>query len=508
MTTRYITTPIYYLNAAPHLGHVYTTVAGDMMARYWRLQGAKVKFLTGTDEHGQKIAQAAEAAGKDPKFHVDEMAEVFRDMTSAINATPDVFIRTTEDRHYKAAQALWDKLIASGDIYLGAYSGWYAVRDEAYYDESEIVDGKAPTGAPVEWVEQPSYFFRLSKWESALLKHYEAFPQAIAPLSRHNEVISFIKGGLKDLSISRTNFTWGVPVPGDKDHVMYVWMDALTNYITALGYPDTNSPEFQEFWPESIHLMGKDILRFHAVYWPAFLMAAGIQPPKRIFAHGWWTADSQKMSKSLGNVVDPFKLIEKYGLDQMRFFLMREVPFGQDGDYSDHAMISRINSNLANDLGNLVQRVLSFIQKNAGAKVPEPGEFSEQDREMLAGASHLHDVLMDDMNQQMLHKYCEHVGEVVVKANRYIDQQKPWSLNKSENPQDKKRMETILYVLLEVIRHVGTYYQPVMPQTMEKLLGLLGLQNVTFTDLKTPLKSGTPLPAPAPLFPRIEVEAA
>lgn len=506
MTTRYITTPIYYLNAAPHLGHVYTTVAGDMMARYWRLQGAKVKFLTGTDEHGQKIAQAAEAAGRDPRSHVDEMAEIFREMTKAINATPDVFIRTTEDRHYKAAQALWNKLVESGDIYLGSYSGWYAVRDEAYYDESEIVDGKAPSGAPVEWVEQPSYFFRLSKWEDALLKHYEAFPQAIAPISRHNEVISFIKGGLKDLSISRNNFTWGVPVPGDRDHVMYVWMDALTNYITALGYPDTNAEDFRDFWPESIHLMGKDILRFHAVYWPAFLMAAGIHPPKRIFAHGWLISDGQKMSKSLGNVVSPYQLIEKYGLDQMRYFLMREVPFGQDGNYSDAAMTARINSDLANDLGNLAQRVLSFIQKNCDAVIPTPGELNEDDLALLASATHLHTALMEDMNQQALHKYCEHVGEVVVKANRYIDHQRPWSLNKSGTPEDKKRMETILYVLLEIIRHVGTFYQPVMPETMARLLALLGQGDVTFADLKTPLKSGAALPAPMPLFPRIESE--
>jgi len=504
MTTRYITTPIYYLNGEPHLGHVYTTVAGDVLARYWRLAGAQVKFLTGTDEHGQKVAQAAEAAGETPNAYVDRMAALWREMTHKINSSQDVFLRTTEKRHHEAAQALWEKLEAAGQIYKSTYTGWYAVRDEAYFEESEIVDGKAPTGAPVEWMEEDSYFFRLSAWERPLLDYYEAHPHAIAPLGRRNEVLSFIKGGLRDFSISRTKFSWGVAVPGDPEHVMYVWIDALTNYITALGYPDVNGVDFQTFWPESLHLIGKDILRFHAVYWPALLMAADLPPPNRIFAHGWWTHDGEKMSKSVGNVVDPFQLIDTYGVDPLRYFLMREVPFGQDGDYSEAALIQRINSDLANDLGNLVQRVLSFIYKNAEAQIPNPDELRGEDREMLAKAAHLHDVLRDDMNVQALQAYCQHIWEVVSEANRYVDAQKPWSLKKSSDPQDHLRMNTVLYVLADVIRHVAVYIQPLMPESAAKILDQLGQEERTFESLKAPLKPGIPLGEPMPVFPRVE----
>lgn len=503
MTVRYITTPIYYLNGEPHLGHVYTTVAGDVLARYWRLTGAKVKFLTGTDEHGQKVAQAAEAAGEVPQAYADRMAALFLDMTHKINSSQDIFIRTTEKRHHEAAQALWRKLVETGQIYKSTYAGWYAVRDEAYYEESEIVEGKAPTGAPVEWMEESSYFFRLSAWERPLLDFYEAHPQAIAPIGRRNEVLSFIKGGLKDLSISRTKFSWGVNVPEDSEHVMYVWIDALTNYITALGYPDTEGEEFQAFWPESIHLLGKDILRFHAVYWPAFLMAAGLAPPKRIFAHGWWTHEGEKMSKSLGNVVDPFKLIDTYGIDAVRFFLMREIPFGQDGDFSDSAFIRRVNSDLANDLGNLVQRVLSFIYKNAEARITTPQELLLEDWELLAKAAHLHDLLREDMEIQALQAYCQHIWDVVGEANRYVDAQKPWSLKKSINSQDHVRMGTVLYVLAEVIRHVAIYIQPLMPDAASQILDQLGQQERTFEALHTPLKPGTLLIEPHPIFPRI-----
>lgn len=504
MTMRYITTPIYYLNGEPHLGHVYTTIAADVLARYWRLTGAKVKFLQGTDEHGQKVAQAAEAAGESPKEFVDRMSKRFKDMTHKVNASNDIFIRTTETRHHEAAQALWKKLVEAGQIYESAYTGWYSVRDEAYFEESEIVDGKAPTGAPVEWMEEASYFFRLSAWERPLLDYYEAHPQAIAPIGRRNEVLSFIKGGLRDLSVSRTKFTWGIAVPENPDHVMYVWIDALTNYITALGYPNVNGEEFQDFWPESIHLMGKDILRFHAVYWPAFLMAAGLNPPKRIFAHGWLTHDGEKMSKSLGNVVNPFQLIETYGLDQVRYFLMREIPFGQDGTYSDKAMVQRINSDLANDLGNLVQRVLSFIYKNASAQIPHPDHLEGADQEILAKATHLHDLLRDDMNVEAIHTYCQHIWEVVAEANRYVDNQRPWSLKKSSDPQDHQRMETILYVLAEVIRHIAVYIQPLMPDSACKILDQLGQTERDFESLKIPLKSGTSLVEPQPTFPRIE----
>lgn len=504
MTVRCITTPIYYLNGAPHLGHVYTTIAADVLARYWRLAGAQVKFLTGTDEHGQKVAQAAEAAGETPQAFTDRMSALFLEMTKKINSSHDVFLRTTEPRHHEAAQALWKTLEDAGQIYESTYAGWYAVRDEAYVDESEIKDGKAPSGAPVEWMEESSYFFRLSAWERPLLDYYEANPNALAPLSRRNEVLSFIKGGLRDLSISRTKFAWGVPVPGSSEHVMYVWIDALSYYLTALGYPNKESNELKTFWPESIQLLGKDILRFHAIYWPAFLMAAGLTPPKRIFAHGWLVHDGEKMSKSLGNVVDPFQLIDMYGLDSLRYFLIREVVFGQDGSYSETALVQRINSDLANDLGNLVQRVLSFIYKNAGGKIPQPHGFSAEDREMLARAAHLHDILRDDMEAQAFQAYCVHIWEVVSEANRYVDSQKPWSLRKSSDPQDHQRMETILYVLCEAIRHIAVYLQPVIPESAAKILDQMRQSSRTFKDLQTPLVANTPLSEPSPLFPRVE----
>ena len=508
MTARYITTPIYYLNGEPHLGHVYTTVAADVLARYWRLAGAEVKFLTGTDEHGQKIAQAAEAAGKEPQQFVDEVSKEWFQMTQTIGSSQDQFIRTTQPDHYKAAQALWKRLEAKGQIYKGAYSGWYSVRDEAYYDKSEITDGKAPSGSPVEWLEEESYFFKLSEWEEPLLRFYGEHPEAILPISRRNEVISFIKGGLRDLSISRSNFSWGVPVPTDPKHVMYVWIEALTNYLTALGYPDTNSKEFQTFWPNVIHLMGKDIIRFHAVYWPAFLMAAGIVPPHRIFAHGWLLHSGEKMSKSLGNVLDPFQLIDDYGLDQVRYFLMREVPFGQDGSYSEETFIHRINSDLANDFGNLSQRVLSFIHKNANAQVPNPGEFTHEDEELLAKANHLHESLRDHMDVQAVTKYCETIWAVISDANRYVDHMQPWSLKKSEDPQDQQRMNTILYVLSEVIRHVATYAQPIIPTGAGKILDQLAQENRDFESLKSPLQAGLELSKPEGVFPRIEVKKA
>ncbi len=506
MTTCYVTTPIYYLNDKPHLGHMYTTIAADVIARFWRLAGARVVFLTGTDEHGQKVAQAAVEAGETPKDYTERLSKIFLDMTHKINASQDIFLRTTEKRHHEAAQALWKKLEAAGQIYKGTYAGWYAVRDEAYYEASEIVDGKAPSGAPVEWMEESSYFFRLSAWERPLLDYYEANPQAIAPIGRRNEVLSFIKGGLRDLSISRTKFDWGVAVPGDPTHVMYVWIDALTNYITALGYPNVEAEEFRTFWPGSIHLLGKDILRFHAVYWPAFLMAADLSPPDRIFAHGWWTHDGQKMSKSLGNVVDLFKLIDTYGVDPVRYFLMREITFGQDGDYSDAALVQRLNSDLANDLGNLVQRVMSFIYKNANASIPSPDDLKGEDREILAKAAHLHDLLRDAISIQALQTYCQHIWEVIAVANRYVDSQKPWSLKKSTDPQDHLRMGTVLYVLAEVIRHVAIYIQPLMPDAAAKILDQLGQVERTFEALKIPLKAGARLQEPQAVFPRVERE--
>ncbi len=373
----YITTPIYYVNDLPHIGHAYTTLACDAVARFKRLDGYDVRFLTGTDEHGQKVEKSARRAGKEPRPFTDEVSENFRGLARAMNFSNDDFIRTTEPRHIRASQAIWTALMDAGQIYLGTYAGWYAVRDEAFYAEDEVVEGAdgrkhAPSGAEVEWVEEPSYFFRLSEWQQPLLRHYEANPDFIAPPARRNEVLSFVKSGLRDLSVSRTSFKWGVPVPNDADHVIYVCLDALTNYITAVGYPDTPGETYATYWPADLHMVGKDILRFHAVYWPAFLMGAGLAPPKRVFAHGWWTNEGRKISKSLGNIIDPLWLIERYGLDQVRYFLLREVPFGNDGDFSHRAMVGRINGDLANDFGNLAQRVLSMIAKDDGA-VPVPG---------------------------------------------------------------------------------------------------------------------------------------
>lgn len=494
----YITTPIYYVNDVPHIGHAYTTLACDTIARFMRLDGHPVKFLTGTDEHGQKIEMAAEKAGKKPQDFVDMVSQNFRDLGEVMGCTNDDFIRTTEPRHVKAVQHLWQTLLDKDEIYLGSYAGWYAVRDEAFYAESELrEDGKAPTGADVEWVTEPSYFFRLSKWQDKLLEFYKANPDFIAPDSRRNEVLRFVEGGLHDLSVSRTSFKWGIPVPNDPEHVIYVWLDALTNYLTAIGYPDQTQ---SDFWAESVHVVGKDILRFHAVYWPAFLMAAGLPSPKRVFAHGWWTVEGEKMSKSLGNAIDPVQLINTYGIDPVRYFLFREIPFGNDGDFSHKALEGRLNSDLANSYGNLVQRVLSFINKSCDAKVPTPNELRDEDKALIDRAKDLLPLLRTDMHNQALHKICEHLWQVIAEANRYIDEQKPWSL-KSTDPQ---RMNTILYVLAETIRQVAILTQPLLPIASEKILDQLAvpLDQRTFVHLEDPLIVGTTLPTPEGVFPR------
>lgn len=507
--TYYITTPIYYVNDKPHLGHAYTSVACDAIARYMRLDGAKVHFLTGTDEHGQKVEKSAGNAGVPPQGFVDEVSEHFRHMAEDLQLSNDDFIRTTEPRHKAAAQAMWKALEANGDIYLGSYDGWYSVRDEAFYQESELVNGKAPTGAEVEWVQEPSYFFRLSKYTQPLLDFYEANPDFIMPASRRNEVISFVKGGLHDLSISRTTFKWGIPVPGDESHIMYVWLDALTNYLTAIGYPDTDAQNYKDFWPASLHMVGKDIVRFHTVYWPAFLMSAKLPLPKRVFAHGWWTIEGEKMSKSLGNVVSPKHLIDRYGLDQTRYFLLREVPFGNDGNFSRQAMFERINADLANNIGNLAQRTLSMIAKNCDGKVPQSDDahLSEADKTLLELVRVTNAGTPTSAREQMQRcKFGEVMGAIIgmaSAANEYIDSQAPWTLKK-ENP---ARMQAVLYYLAEAIRCIGIMLQPFTPGAASKLLDQLAVpvDERLFKHLAAEhaLKPGTSLPKPEGVFPRL-----
>jgi len=470
-----------------------------------------VFFLSGTDEHGQKVEQSAAKQGLDPQVFVDQVSQTFRDLLTLMNISNDEFIRTTSEEHKASVQHLWRVLVEKGYIYKGTYSGWYSVRDECFYNESELVDGKAPTGADVEWVaKEESYFFKLSEFEEPLLKMYSEHPEMVAPKSRLNEVVSFVKGGLKDLSVSRTSFKWGVPVPDDEDHVMYVWIDALTNYISALGYPNNDDNDndvngnFAKFWPAGAHIVGKDILRFHAVYWPAVLMAAGLPVPKRIFAHGWWTKDGQKISKSLGNVIDPVELVEKYGVDATRFFLMSEVPFGNDGDYSDSAMIFKCNANLANELGNLFHRVCTLAFKNCNAAIPTPGDLTEEDEEMLATVRGLREKCGGHIANQAIHQYANSMIMAVKDANKYIDVMAPWALKKT----DPQRMSTVLYVLMEVLRYVAILYQPLIPDSANKLLDQLSVpkDERTFYHLDTcPLKPGSAINQPVIVLSRFEV---
>jgi methionyl-tRNA synthetase len=503
----YVTTPIYYVNDKPHIGHAYTTLACDVLARFKRLDGFDVMFLTGTDEHGQKVEKAAAQSGEAPKAFCDRVSQSFRDLAAAMNVSNDDFIRTTELRHMHACHAIWKKMREQGDIYLGSYEGWYAVRDEAYYGEDELTkgaDGKfyAPSGAPVEWVTEPSYFFRLSAWGDRLLKFYDDNPDFIAPQSRRNEVTSFVRRGLKDLSISRTSFKWGVPVPDDPAHIMYVWLDALTNYISALGFPDDPEHKTAKYWPADLHMVGKDIVRFHTVYWPAFLMSAGVAPPKRVYAHGWWTIEGQKMSKSLGNAIDPHSLIATYGLDQFRYFMVREVPFGNDGDFARQAMVNRINAELANGMGNLGLRTLSFIGKNAGGVVPQPGALTDADKALLAATYGLLPPMRTALDEQQFHVALQHWIDVVNAANKYIDEQAPWTLRKT----DTARMNTVLWVLAECIRNLALLMQPFTPDAASRQLDQLAVpaDRRSFAALGEAgaLVPGTSLPAPQGIFPR------
>ena len=503
----YITTAIAYPNGTPHIGHAYEAIATDALARFQRLDGKDVFFLTGTDEHGLKMVQTAEAEGLTTPDLAERNSDRFKAMDERLNVSFDRFIRTTEPKHHRSSQEIWRRMQASGDIYIDTYAGWYSVRDEAYYGEEETTVGedsvrRGAQGTPVEWVEEKTYFFRLSAYQDKLLALYEARPDFIGPDARRNEVISFVRRGLKDLSISRTTFDWGVKVPDDPEHVMYVWVDALTNYITGVGFPDESEANWR-FWPADVHIIGKDIIRFHAVYWPAFLMSADIAVPKRVYAHGFLFSRGEKMSKSVGNVVDPFNLADQYGVDQIRYFFLREVAFGQDGNYNHEAIVARINADLANDLGNLAQRSLSMIAKQLGGALPTPGLFCEGDRAILTQADGMIKIAREAMATQQIHQWLNAVWAVVAQANRYFAGEAPWVLAKT----DPVRQQTVLYVTAEVIRQIAILTQPVMPQAAAKMLDSLGIPHGEarmFSALggTTRIAPGTMLPAPQAVFPR------
>jgi methionyl-tRNA synthetase len=491
----YITTAISYPNGPPHIGHAYEAIAADVIARFQRSQGRDVRFQTGTDEHGLKMAQAARAEGAEPRAFANKMSLLFRSMCDTLNVSYDRFILTSEPDHYRASQAIWKAMEDRGDLYLGRYEGWYSVRDEAYYDESELVAGegeekRSPQGTPVEWTVEESWFFRLSKYQQPLLDLYASSPDFIQPDSRRNEVMRFVEGELKDLSISRTSFDWGVPVPGSTTHVMYVWLDALTNYITGLGYPD-DTELWQRYWPASIHLIGKDVVRFHAVYWPAFLMSAGIALPKQVYGHGFLLSRGEKMSKSVGNVVDPMVLAERFGVDALRYFLLREVPFGQDGSYSAEAIVARANAELANSFGNLAQRSLSMIYKNLGGVLPEPGN-AGADHELLAVVEEATKREVPDAFERLAFSQgIESWLRAVFACNLYVDTQAPWALKKT----DPERMAAVLGTIVVAVRELARAIAPVIPESADKLLTLIDAG-----------AGGAPIPQPTPLFPKLELD--
>ena len=508
----YVTTAIAYPNGAPHVGHAYEYIATDAIARFKRLDGFDVRFLTGTDEHGLKMAQTAAAEGIATRDFARRNSDAFQRLEELLDISFDRFIRTTDPDHYAASTAIWQRMAERGDIYMDAYSGWYSVRDERFFTEAETTLGDdgtrvaTETGTPVTWTEEQTYFFRLSAYADRLLAHYEQNPDFIAPEVRRNEVVSFVSGGLRDLSISRTSFDWGVPVPGDPAHVMYVWVDALTNYLTGAGFPDTESDLYQRYWPADLHMIGKDIIRFHTVYWPAFLLSAGIPLPRRVFAHGFLNNRGEKMSKSVGNVVDPVALVETFGVDQVRYFLLREVPFGQDGSYSEDGIVGRINADLANELGNLAQRSLSMVNKNLDACVPEPGEFSAEDTAMLELADGLLPRVRAAFDEQAMHQGLEAIWLMLGAANRYFSAQEPWVLRKSDSEADQVRFRTVLYTTLEAVRVAALLLQPVMPASAARLLDQLGQPDDSrdFAALADRLVPGTALPPPTGVFPRYE----
>ena len=506
----YVTTAIAYPNGTPHIGHAYEYIATDAVARFKRLDGFDVRYLTGTDEHGLKMAQTAAAEGIPTAELARRNSDAFQAMQKRLGATFDRFIRTTDADHLEASVEIWKRMDAAGDIYLDSYSGWYSVRDERFYTDDELEerpDGSrvsTETGTEVTWTEEQTYFFRLSAYTDRLLAHYEAHPEFIGPDVRRNEIVSFVSGGLRDLSISRTTFDWGVPVPDHPDHVMYVWVDALTNYLTGVGFPDTDSEDFRKYWPADLHMIGKDIIRFHTVYWPAFLMSAGIELPRRVYVHGFLLVSGEKMSKSVGNVVDPVALVDAFGLDQVRYFLLREVPFGQDGSYNEEAIIGRINADLANEFGNLAQRSLSMVNKNLGGVVPEPGPFTDTDRELLALADALLPKVRAHYDVPAMHLALEAIWSVLGATNRYFSAQEPWVLRKT----DPQRFATVLYTTLEVVRIAALLSQPVMPDSTAKLLDLLGQpeDQRDFAAIPVRLAPGSALPAPTGVFPRHQTD--
>ncbi len=506
--TFYITTPIYYPSAKPHMGHAYSSIIADFFARFKKIDGYEVFFLTGTDEHGLKIQRAAERKKVDPLRFCDEISETFRNLSKTLNLTNNDFIRTTEARHKKSVQHLWDELLKNDDIYLSKYSGWYSVSDESFYDENEIeeIDNKKiaiSSKSAVEWVDEESYFFRLSKWEKPLLDFYEKNPNFILPASRKNEVISFVKSGLKDLSVSRKSFSWGIKVPNDEKHVIYVWLDALTNYISALNYPNKNDDLYKKFWPASIHLIGKDILRFHAIYWPAFLLAAKIDPPKKVYGHGWILSNEEKMSKSKGNILDPLEIIKQYGLDPLRYYLIKEVSFGNDGNISQERLEDCINSDLANNFGNLCQRVCTFAIRNCESKIPKMIQFQNDDLKILNKYTQNLDKIRSEIDNQNINYYINYIVNRLFDANKYFNDQEPW-----KKKDDIIRLNTIVYTTLEIVRKITYLLYPIVPNSSLKALGLFNLKekDIIFDTIKDNefLKKGSDINKIDILFNKIE----